>query len=327
MGEDCARNIGCATTVIMQKVGIVIVNWNTGKLLSACLESLQRLPEAEKALIEKVVVVDNDSHDDSLELARQAAAQTTNFEFIALPENAGFAWGCNFGAQQLTEPLLEWLENPVEKEPDNNDCHVLLLNPDTEVRAGALQEMVAVLDREPKVGIVGPKLLNPDGSLQPSVRPFPLVHDFFLYMLKLGRAVQSRQEAAYNYSRAGYVDQVMGAAFLIRRQTWNEVGPLDQRFFTLFEEVDYCKRAAEKGWKTYFTPRAQVMHVRAASFNQLVGLRRSLPWMKSSLHYARKHFGVIIYALLLAMVPIPLLLTLPASARHLLLKARNRSRL
>lgn len=298
----------------MQKVGIVIVNWNTGKLLAACLDSLRRLPEFERGLIEKVVVVDNASVDESFELARRTsftpgeqASSTPGvvpvLEFISLPENVGFAKGSNIGAQKLS-----------------TNSHVLLLNPDTEVRAGALREMMAVFDREPRVGIVGPKLLNPDGSVQPSVRPFPSVFDFLLYILKLGRVVQSRQEAVYDYSKAWYVDQVMGAAFLIRRETWNEVGALDEGFFTLFEEVDYCKRVFKKGWKTYFTPAAQVMHVRAASFNQLIGLSRTWPWMMSSLHYARKHFGVVVWLGLLLLTPLTLLLSIPASLKHVWLK-------
>lgn len=290
----------------MQKVGIVIVNWNTGKLLSACLAALGRLPEFERGLIEKIVVVDNASGDNSFQLAKQTS-QLSNTEFISLPENVGFARGSNIGAQKIS-----------------SNSHVFLLNPDTEMREGALREMTAVLDREPKVGIVGPKLLNVDGSLQPSVRPFPRVSDFIMYMLKLGRVVQSRQEAAYDYSRAGYVDQVMGAAFLIRRETWQELGTLDEEFFTLFEEVDYCKRTFEKGWKTYFTPAAQVMHVRAASFNQLVGLSRTWPWMMSSLHYARKHFGIIVWLGLLLLTPLTLLLSIPASLKHVWLKHSGR---
>lgn len=291
----------------MQKIGIIIVNWNTGKLLAACLDSLRRLPEFERGLIEKVVVVDNASVDESFELVRRSSQPAPTpggwVRFIKLEQNVGFARGSNIGAQRLSA-----------------NSHVLLLNPDTEVREGTLREMVAVFDREPKVGIVGPKLLNIDGSLQPSVRPFPRVSDFIIYMLKLGRVVQSQQEAVYDYSKAGYVDQVMGAAFLIRRETWNEVGALDEGFFTLFEEVDYCKRVFKKGWKTYFTPAAQVMHVRAASFNQLIGLSRTWPWMMSSLHYARKHFGVVVWLGLLLLTPLTLLLSIPASLKHIWLK-------
>lgn len=273
----------------MANVNIIIVNWNTGALLKKCLASLRALPE--KSMIGQIAVVDNASH--------KVPPEAT----IKLHKNLGFAAANNIAWKEFT---------------DNN--HVLLLNPDTEVRPGAIAALVRVLEEKSNVGIVGPKLLNPDGSLQGSVRPFPKFLDFVFYMLKLGRVVQSHQERAHDYSKAGYVDQVMGAAFLIRNKTWQEVGLLDEKYFTLFEEVDYCKRALAKGWRTYFTSAGEVMHVRAASFNQLVGFRKTLPWMKSSLYYARKHIGLAAWIVLLALTPVTLLLTLPAALKHLWLK-------
>lgn len=268
--------------------------------------ALRALPLAEQALIGKIVVVDNASRDTSVFQAEQAAKDWTKIHFNKLPENIGFARANN----------VAWREfSPGD--------HVLLLNPDTEVRPGAIWAMVTVLRNQADVGIVGPKLVNLDGSLQGSVRPFPTLTDFIFYMLKLGRVVQARQEKNHNYSKAGYVDQVMGAAFLVRSQAWREVGLLDEGFFTLFEEVDYCKRALEEGWKTYFTPAGEVMHVRAASFNQLVSFRRTLPWLKSSLHYARKHLGREAWLFLLVLVPLTLILTVPASVKHLWLKVQK----
>lgn len=278
----------------MENVDIIIVNWNTGALLQKCLSSLKALPENEKKLIGKIIVVDNGS--------KEVPPEAT----VRLPKNIGFAAANN----------VAWRKFPA-------DDHVLLLNPDTEVRPGVIAAMVRVLEERNDVGIVGPKLINPDRSLQGSVRPFPGFLDFICYMLKLGRVVQARQEKAYDYSKAGYVDQVMGAAFLIRNKTWQEVGMLDEGFFTLFEEVDYCKRALEKGWKTYFTPAGEVMHVQAASFNQLIGFRRTWPWLKSSLRYVRKHLGLGAWLLLAALTPVTLLLTIPASLKHLWLKVHN----
>lgn len=275
----------------MDHLNIIIVNWNTPALMKKCLASLEALPESEKELIEKIVVVDNAS--------REVPPEAT----IRLPKNVGFAAANNTAWRQFSD-----------------DSHVLLLNPDTEVKPGALAAMVQVLEKKPEVGIVGPKLVNPDGSRQGSVRPFPRFLDFIFYMLKLGRIVQARQEKMYDYSMPGYVDQVMGAAFLIRSGLREEVGLLDEGYFTLFEEVDYCKKALAKGWKTYFTPAGEVMHVRAASFSQLVGLSRTLPWMASSLRYARRHLGILPWLCLLFFVPLTLFLTIPASLKHVWLK-------
>jgi len=292
----------------MKKVDVVIVNWNTGELLGRCLKSLLALPE--RGMLGEIVVVDNMSKDDSVERARAAVGKSDMVTFIELDENVGFARGNNRAIKSFS-----------------GDHHVLLLNPDTEVRAGAILALANVLENDSSIGIVGAKLLNPDGSLQPSVRPFPTLRDFLFYMLKLGRVVQRAQENAYDYTKSGYVDQVMGAAFLIRCETLSKVGLLDEGFFVLFEEVDYCKRALEAGWKTFFTPEAEVMHVRAASFSQLVGWRKTWPWLKSSLYYVRKHFGLVAYIGLLLLTPVTFLLTIPASLWHTLLKSRNRQNL
>jgi GT2 family glycosyltransferase len=289
------------------KIAIVIVNWNTGVLLANCVESLQKLPPAERALISSVWVIDNASADTSMAQAQAQAAkdQTLPITFITNKDNVGFARANNQAIKTIMagEPV-----------------HVLLLNPDTEVHAGALLAMIKALDQHKEVGIVGPRLLNPDGSLQGSVRPFPRFLDFVLYMFKLGRVVQSRQERAHDYSVPGYADQVMGAVFLIRWEVLQKIGSLDDGFVILFEEVDFALRARQRGWRTYYTPAGTVMHVKAASFNQLVGLKRSLPWLKSSLRYARKHLAAWQVAILYVLVPISLILVLPASLKHAMLK-------
>lgn len=286
----------------MNKVFIVIVNWNTGDLLRRCLQSLQNLPERE--LISQILVVDNASSDGSVK-------HSPKYKLIQLSQNLGFARANNLGIAQ------HW----------NKQDHILLLNPDTQVLPGALPALTAVLDQHQGVGIVGPKLLNADGSFQGSVRPFPTFLDFILYMFKLGRVVQSQQETAHDYSKAGPVDQVMGAAFLIRNHAWQAVGPLDEKFFTLFEEVDFCLRAKRQNWQTYFTPQAAIKHVRAASFDQLIGWQRSWPWLASLLHYARKHFGMLFWSILILLTPIYVILSIPATLKHVILKNRNQRRL
>lgn len=300
MGYDGKKN--ASITNKRMKVAIIIVNWNTGPLLARCLSSLQRLPEEERALLHQVWIVDNNSSDTSLEQA-QAAVGNLPVSFMKNARNLGFARANNLALKQIP-----------------GHVHVLLLNPDTEVRAGALRVMLSVLDERPQVGIVGPKLVNPDNSLQGSVRPFPRFLDFVFYMLKLGRIIQARQEQAHDYSRAGYADQVMGAAFLIRAVVLRDIGRLDEGFFTLFEEVDFAWRARQAGWRTYYTPAAVVMHVRAASFNQLVGWRKSLPWLLSCLHYASKHLAKWQTGVLYALVPVSLVLVVPATLKHLAYK-------
>ncbi len=312
----------------MTKVSIVIVNWNAGRLLSECLQSLERLPE--KKLIQQVVVVDNNSSDDSVEWAktergdavgvqlRQAPNRLTHF--IQLNDNAGFARANNIGITFILKH-------------SGRDNHVLLLNPDTAVQPGAVAEMVRTLEANPETAVVGPKLLDATGQHQPSVRLFPTLAIFVFLFLKLHRLWphfalwRHYMQADFNYAREAKVDQVMGAACLIRNSAWRDVGMLDEGFWIWFEEVDYCKRVKARGGEVVYTPNAVVKHHGAASFNQLVGLRRSFPFIQSALRYARKHLGFAAYLILLLLAPLALLLSLPASLVHVARRRQNRQRL
>ncbi|HLD25896.1 MAG TPA: glycosyltransferase family 2 protein [Candidatus Andersenbacteria bacterium] len=295
----------------MTQIGISIVNWNTGELLARCLRSLAALPDAERAGIAEVVVVDNASRDRSVAQATVAAAENADqlrIRLVNLKENAGFARANNIAIERLTR-----------RSPD---CHVLLLNPDTEVRTGALPVLLGVLERHERAGIVGPKLLNPDGTLQPSVRAFPSLGVFVCLFLKLHRLSprlklwQRYMQADFDYTREQPVDQVMGAAFLIRREVLKVLGGLDEAFWVWFEEVDFCKRARVAGWEAWYTPAGEIVHHGGVSFSQLSSWRRAIPWVRSSLHYASKHFTMIEQVVLLVLAPVALLLSLPAAWFH-----------
>ena len=262
----------------METLTVVIVNWNTGDLLAQCLHSLLALPEKEQTLLRKVVVVDNNSRDDSVTRARRAAGSDSRVQFTVLPQNSGFAHANNIVLSQA-----------------GSDSHVLLLNPDTRVLPGAIQEMMAALVREPGAGVVGPNLLNADFTVQPSVRNFPTWGVLVFFLLKLHRLFPRATfwrrylQADFDYTQEARVDQVMGAAFLIRRQTLEQVGFLDEGFWIWFEEVDYCRRVHRKGWSVLYTPRAQVIHVGGVSFGQWKSLRRYLQFIRSAARYARKY--------------------------------------
>lgn len=289
-------------------VAIIIVNWNTGSLLARCLASLESLPERD--LIEKVYVIDNASRDTSLTQA-QTIPVSYPVEWIKSAVNIGFARANNLALRKLqTEQSL---------------AHILLLNPDTEVKAGALTSLVDTLARWPKAGIVGPKLLNPDGSLQKSVRRFPTFPVFLTFFLKIKRLVQDRlfwkqyMCSDFNYDQEKSVDQVMGAVFLIRHEAWRQIGNLDERYWIWFEEVDYCWRAAHHApqrWEVVYTPRAQVIHYGGVSFSQLLGLRRTWPFVQSALVYTGLHGQPWQFMILWLLTPVALVLALPATIWH-----------
>lgn len=258
-------------------LSIVIVSWNVSDLLRRCLRSVLESLELEgaRALAVEVWVVDNASRDESAEMVRREFAQA---RVIANAHNEGFTRGNNQGITA------------------SDGRHILLLNPDTEVVGNALALMVDHMDAHPEVGALGPQLLYPDGRVQSSRRRFPnlrtaLVESTFLQpwlrehvMLKryyvLDRRDEERQE----------VDWVAGACLLLRRAAIDEVGLLDERFFMYSEELDWCYRAREQGWKVVYLPQARVIHHEGKSSEQVLPLRH-LHFQRSKVLFFKKHHG------------------------------------
>lgn len=301
----------------MEQLSVVIVNWNTGKLLAECLEFLERLPE--KSIIRHVLIIDNASSDNSLMQAK-TVADRAGFTILPQSKNLGFAKANNIGITYI-------------QEHGGSDDHILLLNPDTIVHPHAIENMLAVLCSDTTIGIVGPILLETNGATQPSVRLFPTLPIFVLLFLKLHRIFLNTQiwinymMASFDYTRQQQVDQVMGAAFLVRNTLIDTIGLLDEGFWIWFEEVDYCKRAQDAGFAVVYTPDASITHYKGTSFNQLIGLKKTQPLLKSSLRYAKKHLGIVAYIVLLILYPFALVIAALASGEHMRQKKENESRL
>lgn len=291
----------------MSDIAIIIVNWNTGHLLAQCVQSLQEIRD--RNLISQIYVIDNASRDDSIAQAERVINKNVPIRFNKLHVNLGFAAANNLGISEANKS-------------SNTPAHILLLNPDTAVRDGALTAMRRVFDMQAQVGIVGCTLENPDGSHQSSVRRFPTFAVFLWLFLKLNsvapktRLWQQYLHSDFDYSRAATVDQVMGAVFLIRNQVLKDIGLLDAKFWVWFEEVDFCRRAAQAGWLTYYTPEGTVVHHGGVSFRQLIGLKKTVPWVKSCLHYARKHLALWQWLTLVPLSAIPVVAAVPASVYH-----------
>lgn len=290
----------------MSKIVVIIVNWNTGELLARCVRSLMELPE--RSRIAQIIVVDNASHDRSIVRAQVAVGERGNVppvNFIKSERNLGFASANNLALADAAK--------------HNGSSHVMFLNPDTEVAPGALTALLGVLEKNMRVGIVGPQFHSAIGTLQPSVRSFPTLGVLVFFFLKLHRLLpraalwRRYMRPDFNYTRLQTVDQVMGAAMLVRRDALQAVGTFDERFWLWFEEVDLCRRARTAGWQVVYTPQAQVLHHGAASFNQLLGVRRAGPWCMSALRYAAKHMGYGAAAVLWLLLPAALALAVPAT--------------
>lgn len=296
------------------KITIIIVNWNTGKLLTQCLESLAALPE--KELIAEVAVIDNFSSDDSYIRAKRVDIGVPT-SFVRLPKNVGFAAANNLAIRQRRD----------------KSSHVLLLNPDTQVIAGAIAAGLHELEHTKLAGIVGVKLISIDGTIQHSVRRLPTLPVFLFFFLKLHRLFADSEiwhtymQHTFEYEKRAFVEQVMGAVFFIKQELLAQIGMLDEKFWIWFEEVDFCKRALSAGWHVIYTPAGSVMHYGGSSFNQLVGLQKTLPFLASSLRYAYKYFSLPAYVLLLILWPVAVLISLPTSFIHARVRDANESRL
>ncbi|SOD39855.1 glycosyltransferase family 2 protein [Nitrosovibrio sp. Nv4] len=225
-------------------VSVIIVNYNAGQFLAACIQSA--LPQAAE-----VLVVDNASSDLSLELCAQCFPEEPKLKIIRNAANLGFAAACNIGAAQAREPYL------------------LFLNPDCILSAGSLQRMVQVLETAPEAGMVGGLLINENGMEQAGgrravptpwrsfVRAFGL-YRFSTYWPKLFLDFHLHKHALPDDTLE--VEAISGALMLVRREAIEDVGLWDEGYFLHCEDLDWCMRFRNKGWKILFVPDAPVVH-------------------------------------------------------------------
>ncbi|MBN1779473.1 MAG: glycosyltransferase family 2 protein [Candidatus Buchananbacteria bacterium] len=253
------------------ELSIIIVNWNVEKLLERCLESIYKY---QGNLELEVIVVDNASKDRSLEMIKNNFPQV---KLIVNQANRGFAAANNQGIEIASGRYL------------------LLLNPDTEIKENSLHQSLEFFRTQEKVGVMGCKILNPDGSLQPSVRRFPTITAVILILSKIAKllpnlpALKKYLAKDFDYRESQAVDQVMGAFFLIKRELIEQIGVLDERFFIWFEEVDFCYRAKKAGWQIWYYPDAEIIHYGGSSFKQALVVRKQWLFFQSALKYFVKH--------------------------------------
>jgi GT2 family glycosyltransferase len=263
----------------MARLAVVIVSWNVRGLLIACLRSL--LADLASAELEtEVWVVDNGSSDGTSQMVAEAFPAV---HLIASEENLGFVRGNN---RALNE-ILDREAPPVD--------YFWLLNPDTEVQPGATAALIAALEAHSKAGIVGPKLLYSDGSLQHSVFRFPglvqLLFELFPLPARLYDTPLNGRYPRRLYEKAApfYVDHPLGASMLVRGETIADVGLMDEDFFMYCEEIDWCWRMRETGWRALCAPAAHVIHHAGQSSGQVRASSLANLWKSRAILYARHH--------------------------------------
>lgn len=233
------------------KLSICLINWNTRDLLRACLRSIERNPPS---VPYEVIVVENASTDGSAKMVREEFPEVI---LIENEQNIGYAAGNN---QAIRTARGEYL---------------LLLNPDTEVYAGTLDRALAFLESHPEAGAIGARQRLPNGSIQPSVRAFPYPLLLFFEGVGLSRLFPRHRLFAgyrmgwFQYDQVQAVDQPMGTFFLVRRAVVEQVGLMDEAFPLFFNDVDWCYRIKQAGWKIYFVPEVEILHHGGQSTSQV----------------------------------------------------------
>ena len=246
------------------QLSIIIVNYNAGGLLMQCVESVRRTTEDFADPKCEVVVIDNASDDESLTKIQNTSFfferaklkiknYSSKFEIIKNKKNLGFARAVNQGIRK------------------RQGEYVLLLNPDTIVSDGAIKGMLEFAREMEDAGVVGARLLNPDGSVQPSVFHLPSI---FSAMAEFWFGVK---DAHSKYVPVGdgsiSVDALVGAAFLITPRAIARVGMLDEEYFMYFEDLDYCRKVKSAGLRVYYLPQFEVVHYHGVSGRTLAPVK------------------------------------------------------
>jgi N-acetylglucosaminyl-diphospho-decaprenol L-rhamnosyltransferase len=249
-------------------VSIVVVAHNSSAFLEHSLAALGDRYQ--------VIVVDTGSTDGSGTLVRE---RFPNVQLLQLETNLGYGGALNRGIALATGQFL------------------ILMNADAWPLPGALEQLVEAAETEPRAGVVGPRLQNLDGTLQPSVRGFPTLwrlateYFFLRWLAPRSRALNAFYGSRFDHRSPRAAEFLVGAVLLVRRQLLDDIGGFDERFFMFNEEVDFCFRARADGWIVLFSPDAEFVHVGGGSTSQ-VWPRMYREQLRSHLRFLAKHHGL-----------------------------------
>ncbi|MBI3963595.1 MAG: glycosyltransferase family 2 protein [Candidatus Kerfeldbacteria bacterium] len=260
----------------MTDLSVIILNYKTRALLEQCLEALAR---SKTSASYEVIVVDNASDDGSADLVETSYPQWT---FLASQRNLGFAGGMNIGIEHA------------------HGRYLLCMNPDVRVEPDTLEKLTQFMDHEPRVALVGPRLVNRDGTTQFSCFRFPQLLTPIYRRSPLGRLWMARNHlkrylmAEWDHEENRPVDWVLGACMMVRRSAMEHVGMLDDRFFLYFEDTDWCRRFWRAGFRVYYLADTHVFHLHRRQSAESPGVAGILSyptrmhiasWMKYLLKY------------------------------------------
>lgn len=259
-------------------LSIIILNYKTRGLLKQCLRGVQLF---DLNLDYEIIVVDNHSGDGTVEMMR---GEFPHIKLITSPENNGFAAGVNLGIKEAIGNYL------------------LLLNTDVAILDNAIRKMYDFMESYSQAGLAGPKLLNPDGSTQLSCYRFP---SFFIPIYRrtpLGKLPFAKKNLRkylmldWNHKESRTVDWILGACMIVKKEAVNKVGLMDERFFLYFEDVDWCRRFWQNGYKVYYMAEVELVHYHKRESAENPGLKGVFSYptrihIASWLKYFAKYLG------------------------------------
>lgn len=253
-------------------LSIIIVTWNGKRYALECLQSLFAQPLGMAA---EIIVIDNASSDGTPEAIR---AQFPKVNLIENEKNLGFAKANNIGLAA------------------SRGRYVCLINSDVVIPPRCLEKMLAYLQANPNIGVLGPKMLSPDGRIGFSVMRLPTVWNTLCCALGLHAIFPASalfggfMMGGYSYDSIDYVEVLTGWFWMIPRAALEEVGKLDEQFFMYGEDIDWCYRFRKAGWRVVFYPGAEALHYGAAS-SANAPTRFYIEMRRANLQYFRKHAG------------------------------------
>ncbi len=259
-------------------LSIIILNYKTKNLVKYCIKGIKLVG---LKLDYEIIVIDNASQDGTPEMIRKEFPEV---KLIEVEKNRGYTGGNNLGLKQA------------------KGKYILILNPDIVVLEGAIEKMYEFMENHPKIGLLGPKLINPDKSLQETCYRFPkfitpLYRRTFLGKFRFAKKhLDHFLMKDYDRKKARKVDWVQGSCLMARNEAIKEVGLFDEKFFAYFEDVDWCRRFSEKNWEVWYLPEAELVHYHEqASAGGLLDIFKKstrihiVSWLKYFWKY-RKHY-------------------------------------
>lgn len=287
---------------MLKTLDIVIVNWNSGSQLKDCVESVMKSSYS-NVLLNKVLVVDNSSQDNSLELIKDLSFK--KLEIKKNKDNLGFGKACNIGAKKSTSDFI------------------LFLNPDAMVYKDTFKKLFHYINSHntDQSAIYGVQLIGDDGKIQKTCARFPTLWSFTVRILGLNKInskiFKNFTMQEWDHEDTQTVDQVIGAFFMIKREVFQELCGFDERYFVYYEELDLSKRANIHGYESIYITEAKAYH-KGGGVSEQVKAHRLFYSTRSSIIYSIKHFGLFqgFILLLLSYLVEPLTRTLFLLLKH-----------